>query len=125
MSALTVHPGDVVVLDPNDKRVVVFDWDLENLATSVEIASYTHTITAIRQSGATAMTKDNEAKLTAVQATAALGRTVSVDNRATRLRLLATTATLNDEYEVACQIITNESPAQQKEQSLRVLIQDR
>lgn len=124
MSIVVVQPGQTVTLDPSDKRSVVFDWDASSLASGVVIATSTFTITAIKQTGVTALTKDNEAKLTALQATTALGRTVLVD-RATRLRLLATTATAGDEYEVENAIVTDESPAQTKAVSIRVLIENR
>lgn len=111
MATVTVRPSDLIVLDPSEKRVVVFDWDDDNLAASVTITSSIFTITAIRQSGATALTKDTPSVLTG--------------DRKTQVRLDATTATVGDEYELANTIVTNESPAQTKEQSIRILIQNR
>jgi hypothetical protein len=125
MSIVVVQAGDLVVLDPSDIRVIAFDWDVRNFASTVQASTSTFTITAIRQTGVTALTKDNESKLTAAQATTAFGRTVTGDNRGTQLRLNATTATLNDLYEVANKVVTNESPSQTKEQSIQVLIQQR
>lgn len=123
MSVQTVRPGDLVVFDPSDIRVIVFDHR-DQLRSGVAVSSVVFTITAIRQIGS-ALTKDNESRLTAAQATAALEETVTDDNVATQVRLLATTATLGDEYSLAAKIVTNESPAQTKEQSIRILIQDR
>lgn len=124
MSLVVVYPGDEVVLDPADKRVVCFDWDKRNLAATIQISSSTWTITAIRQASA-ALTKDNEGLLSAALASTAVGRTVTVDNRVTQVRLDATTASVGDEYELANKVTTNETPQQIKEQSIRVLIQNR
>lgn len=123
MSVLSVSPGDLVTLDPSDIRNIAFDHRSQ-LKSGVQAASVVFTITAIRQSGATALTKDQENRLTAAQATAALEQTVSVDNVVSQLRLNATTATLGDLYEVAAKIVTTETPTQTKEQSIHVLIQN-
>lgn len=111
MSAVTVRSGALITMDPSDKRVVVFDWDAENLAASVAISSSVFTITAIKQIGVMALTKDNPSILSGT--------------RKTQVRLDATTATLGDEYELANTIVTSESPTQTKEQSVRVVIQNR
>lgn len=124
MSVLVVYPGDEIVLDPSDKRVLCFDWDKRNLATSITINASVWTITAIKQAGA-ALTKDNESTLTAALASAAVGRTVTLNDRVSQVRLDATTATVGDEYELANKITTTETPQQVKEQSIRVLIQNR
>jgi hypothetical protein len=109
MAALVVKPGDTVPFDPSDVRVVAFNWDDRSLGVGVTISTSTFTITAIRQIGVTALTKDNPS--------------ITGSSRRTQVRLIATTATLGDEYEVANAVVTNESPAQTKEQSFRVLIQ--
>ena len=111
MATVTVKPGDTIVYDPADVRTVVFDWDNDNLATSVETSTSTFTITTVTQNGATILTKDNPSILTG--------------NRKTQVRLIATTATAGDVYELANTIVTNESPTQTKEQSIRVLVQNR
>lgn len=185
-------PNDTIVLDPSDKRVVLFDWDDDNLASGVTIVTSTFTITAIRPSQrvlsitrvtttATVTTAELDGSGTLVAAAHGLatGDYVSIDgadqsdynitaqitvtaastftytvanspttpatgriafggpsltkdnpsilsgDRKTQVRLDATTATLGDEYELANAIVTNESPAQTKEQSIRVLIQNR
>lgn len=111
--SVTITAGGLVVLDPGDKRVIQFDWGTDTLAAGVEIASSgsTFTITAIKQNGATALTKDQESIVTG--------------NRKTQLRLLATTATAGDRYRVDNTIVTNESPAQTHDQGFYVLIQNR
>lgn len=125
MSVLVVKPGAVVVLDPSESRLIVFDWDERSLAAGVGITTSTFTITAIQQSGGTALTKDNPAILTASEASTALERTVSVASRATRVRAIATTATLGDEYELENVILTNESPTQTKAGSIRIRIENK
>lgn len=110
MSTVTLHPGDLIVLDPSDKRVVVFDWSALNLATGVTISTSTFTISVIKQNGVTALTKDNPSILSGT--------------RKTQVRLDATTATLGDLYELANAIVTSETPSQTKEQSVRILIQN-
>jgi hypothetical protein len=111
VSSQSIRANGLIVLDPSDQPVLTFDWDTEALPAGVEIASNTFTITAVKQSGNTALTKDSE--------------TIPAGNRTTRLRLLATTATTGDRYLVASKIVTNESPAQTIERQFSVLIQNR
>lgn len=106
----TIRPGDTYVLDPSDRRVVVFDWSTEGLAASVEISTSTFTLTTLRQNGATALTKDNPSILSG--------------NRKTQVRLDATTATDGDRYILANAIVTNESPAQTIERQIVVMVQN-
>ena len=123
MSLVVIRSGALVTKDPSDSKVYVFDWDGSNLAPGVSISTSTFTVTAISPSTVdTALTKDSEARLTAEEASAALQRTVAIDNRATRLRLTA--GTLNQSYEIANRIVTSETPAQTKERSFKVLIQN-
>jgi hypothetical protein len=124
MSLLVVSSGDTVILDPADKRVVCFDWDYQNLAATITILTNTFTITAVRQAG-TALAKDSESTLSAANASIAVGRVVTLNDRVSQVRLDATTATVGDEYELANKVLTSETPQQQKEQSIRVLIQNR
>lgn len=107
----TINPGGLLTLDPSDKRVILFNYDnTSTLATGVEISTSTWTITAIRQAG-TALTSDNPSIVTG--------------NRKTQVRLDATTATVGDVYELANKIVTNETPAQTIERSIRVLVESR
>lgn len=75
------------------------------------------TVTAI------SLTKDQETILNAAAASVALQRTVTGDSRVTQLRL--TGGTLGHLYEVANKVVTNETPAQTKERSFRVLIEQK
>ena len=124
MSVTILQPGGLTRLDPSEVRVVVADWDLANLAAGITITSSTWTITTMKQNGVAILTKDNAAILTAAEATAALARTVTV-SRATHVRLIGTTATLGDEYEIENLIVTSESPTQTKAASFRVVIENR
>lgn len=114
MSTVTVYPGALITLDPSDKRVILFDFDALNLADGVTLANpgpdYGITIAALKQNGATLLTFDN-ASLTG-------------SSRKVQARFLATTATLGDRYTVSVKGTTSESPAQEKEYSITILIQD-
>ena len=112
MATVTVKPGDQITLDPNDKKVVVFDFDALNLATGASLTSqYVITIDGLRVASQSALlTKDNDSR--------------TGSNRKIQMRLLATTATLGDLYRVSVKGVTDESPAQEKEYSITVLIQD-
>lgn len=131
MSAIIITPGKWAILDPNDSRVLTFDWDAETLGTDVTIATSTFTLTALKPTGATGITKDNEVRLTAAQATAVLAntddpRTVTLDNRMTQLRLVGGgDSALGQMFELANKIVTNESPAQTKEQSIILKVEQR
>jgi hypothetical protein len=106
----SIASGQLLTLDPSDKRVLVYDWDQQGLPGVVTISTSTWTITAIHQNGATALTKDQES--------------IVSGSRKTQVRLLATTATAGDRYRVSNAIVTSESPAQTIEQSFTVLVQD-
>lgn len=108
MSTITVEPGDLILKDPSDVKVIVFDWDASSLATDVTITTSTWTITAIRPSSDTALTKDNPSILSG--------------SRKTQVRLSA--GTNGALYELTNTIVTNESPAQTKERSIQVLVQN-
>lgn len=108
MSTITVRPGGLVVKDPADLKVYKFDWDTENLASAVTISTSTWTITPISPSTTDAvLTKDSESIL--------------AGSRTTQVRLTA--GTLGQTYEIANKIVTSETPAQTKERSFRVLVQ--
>lgn len=107
MSTVTLAPGALFEKDANEQRVVVFDWDAA-LGTNVTIVTSTWTITAIRPSADTGLTKDNDSILSG--------------SRSTQVRVKA--GTLGAEYQLTNQIVTNESPAQTKEKSCRVKVAD-
>ena len=122
VTILSTFPAQVG-LDPSDSRTIAFDWDARSLRASVTISTSTFTITAIRQSGATALTKDNASILNAADATTVCERTVGA-SRVTQVRLIATTATEGDDYELANTITTSESPTQTKTLSCLVRIRN-
>jgi len=114
VATITVKPGATVEFDPSDKKTIIFDFDALNLASAVTLTNgaplYGITITVLKQNGATILTMDNPSLLTG--------------SRKVQARFLATTATLGDKYRVACKGITNESPVQEKEYSIFIVIQD-
>ncbi len=107
MSTVTIVPGALIAKDPNDIKVYEFDWDTSSLAALVTIVTNTFTITAIKPSGDTALTMDNP--------------TILAGSRTTQIRLKG--GTLGARYEIANTIVTNESPAQTKERSFQLLIE--
>lgn len=109
MSTITVRAGGLVAKDPADIKVYVVDWDTENLAMGATISTSTWTITAISPSTTDAvLTKDQESIL--------------AGNRKTQVRLTA--GTIGQTYEIANKIVTSETPAQTKERSFRILVQN-
>lgn len=112
MSTVTVYPGAEIRLSPNDKKVIVFDFDAVNLADGVTLTNaataYGITIEALIQTGSSALTFDNASLL--------------AGSRKVQARFLATTARLGDRYRISCKGSTSESPAQDKEYSITVLI---
>jgi hypothetical protein len=110
VSTTTIRAGQLLTLDPSDKRVIQFDWDAEALPASVTIASYVITITTIKQNGVTILTTDQDSLVSG--------------SRKVQLRLLATTATNGDRYSVACKIATDETPTQEIERQIFILVQN-
>jgi len=98
-----IHSGGLVVKDPNAIEVFVVDWDQEHLATGVTIVTSSWFIAG------------RDSALTDDQASILSG------SRRTTLRLSA--GTLGYRYTVTNRIVTNESPAQTKDASFEVLIQ--
>ena len=108
MSQITIRDQDEILKDPADIKVYLVDWDADNLAAAATIVTSSWTITAIGPSQTdTNLTKDSESIVTG--------------SRKTQLRLSA--GTLGQTYEIANKIVTNESPAQTKERSFRVRIE--
>jgi len=104
----TIYSGDLLVMDPSDERVIDMDWSA--LPDGVTINSQVFTISVLKQNGVTALTKDNES--------------IDAGGRITQLRLLATTATLGDKYQVSNKITTTETPPQKIERSFFVRIEN-
>lgn len=109
MSVLTIRAGGLVVLDPSDVRVIEFDWEAENLPDGVTITSSSYALELLKGSATPALTKDQESILSG--------------SRSTQVRL----STIADGavYRVSNTIVTSESPSQTKEQSYKVLGQQR
>ena len=108
--------------DSNESLVYVFDYDVySNLPAGVGLVTVgTFTIEVESGANTTPLTKDNELLLSAVQASTALGRTVTGDGRATRLRLKD--GTIGTTYVIRNLVTTNEVPAQIKEKYFRLQI---
>jgi hypothetical protein len=124
MSSVVVIPDKVglMVLQATDSRNIAFDWDAIGLRDNATISTSTFTISILQQGGATILTKDTPSILTGADATVICERTIG-DSRVTQVRLIATTATAGDLYEVRNVIVTNESPAQTKTGRVRVEIE--
>jgi hypothetical protein len=120
VSLLVVRDGALVTQDPNDVRVYIFDWDTDNLAEDVTISSHTFTITRLRGAASPALSKDSEAILTAWTDDA--GHDYGA-LRTTRVRLSG--GALGAVYRIDETIVTSESPAQTKERSFRLSIQQK
>jgi hypothetical protein len=123
VTVVSVQSGAYVSKDVDTSKVYTFDWDLNSLAAAVTIASSAWAIGPLAPSSTdSGLTFDNAARLTAAQATAALGRTVTLDNRATQVRLIG--GTVGQKYEVENTIVTSESPAQTKIGVVRIVVED-
>ena len=110
MTVETIAEGARVLKDPSDIKENTIDSDTQNHNDAATNSTKTRTITAISPSITdTALTKD--------QATILAGA------RKTQIRLSA--GTLGQKYAIANTIVTSESPAQTKERSFTVLVQDR
>lgn len=108
--SVTIKAGELSRQDPSDIRLYTFDWDASNLEALVEIAgAATWTVSAVRPTTATLLTKDQESIL--------------AGNRKAQVRLQG--GTLGALYNIACKITTNETPSQTKEQSFFVLVENR
>jgi hypothetical protein len=100
----TVRDNSQISKDPQAKRVIQFNWD-DDLATGATIVTSTMTITGPDS----VLTKDSEG--------------IVSGSRQTSLRLLA--GTPGATYTVTNHIITNESPAQEDDASVKVFIAQR
>lgn len=111
--SLTVDDGVLVTKDPGSTQVYLFDWDAENLPASVTISSQITAVTAVSPS-------TSDTALTLTQSGTGLG--ILAGNRTIAIKLAA--GTLGQLYHVTCQITTSESPAQVKERTMPVLIEN-
>lgn len=119
---LTIPSGGLAVKDPADSHVYCFDWDADNLASTAQIMANSFTLTLLSGTATPAATKDSEGKLTATEATDALERPVTLDDRVTRVRILG--GAKGSRWTVANLISTTENPSQVKERSFTLLIED-
>lgn len=108
MSSVTVAHNALIEKDTNENRVILFDWDAENLATGASIATSTWTISMDRPSTETPVGLAND------------NATIVSGNRKTQTRL--TGGTLGSLYRVTNTVLTDESPAQTKERSVFVKV---
>lgn len=113
MATVTIYDGDIDIKDPADVRVYTFDWDAENLATSATIVSQTTTATALHPSGDTALTVTTT------------GSGLGIQSGSRKVKCKLSGGTLGATYRITNTITTNETPAQIKERSFLVRIEDR
>ena len=109
----TIVDGQTVTQDPSDSIVYHFLWGTKNLNTGVTIATNTTTIRKVTPSaGSSVATVDNVGVL--------------ADGRTSQVRVIGGGDTaVGHLYEVTNQIVTDESPAQTKQRSFRIRIQQR
>lgn len=118
-----IRDGGQVVKDSADIKTYCVDWR-DMFRASVQITTSTWTITPIAPSTTDAvLTKDNEAILSAADATTALEQTITEENLVTRVRLSA--GTNGQKYQIANKVVSNESPTQTIERSFFVIVEDR
>jgi hypothetical protein len=103
MSTLTMNDGGLTTQDPHDVMVYEMDWS-ENLETDVNILTSAWTITV--EKGTAGLTADNSKR----------------SGQITQIRLGS--GVLGSLYKATNQIVTNETPAQTKERSFLILIED-
>jgi len=106
MSTITIVPGALVTKDPADVKVYEFDWDADNLAASVTIATSAFSV-FVSPTTADALTIDNASILSG--------------SRKTQVRLAG--GTIGARYAVNNRIVTSESPTQTKECSFQLRIE--
>jgi len=110
MSVEVIQPGDQVTKDPTDKAVWAFDWDSHIHADAELAATGTFTVTCV--------SAPREASPTLAVANVSF----ITGNRKVQFRLTGGRAgTL---YKVAHHIVTNETPANERERSFFVQVSD-
>ena len=101
---MSIRPGSTVTKDPNASLVYTFNW-ADWLVGAATISTSTFTITGPDA----ALTKDNE--------------TIPTGSTTAQVRLLG--GTLGKTYTLTCRVVTNESPAQTEDASIRVTIRSK
>lgn len=110
----TIDDGQTLTKDPSDILTYTVDWNAENLAVGATISSQTVTVTAIYPSAVdTAL----------VSTTTGSGLGIVGSSRKVALKLSG--GTVGQLYQVTSEIVTNETPAQTKQRSFYVLIEQR
>jgi hypothetical protein len=105
----TIHDGGLLVQDPSDEVVYEFDWDAEALAEDASIDESTFTVTALRPSTATALQTADE----------------DIGDNGRTARVTLSGGALGALYRIDHRIVTDETPAQTKERSFRLKIENR
>lgn len=103
---MSFKPGQTVKKDPGAELVYEFDWT-EWLSSSAQIQTSTFSIGGTDENPVT-LTKDNESIVTG--------------GKKTRVRLIG--GALRQVYTLTNRIVTNETPAQTDDRSIRVEIMD-
>lgn len=104
-----VRNGQTVRQDPEDKRVYWLDWDEDNLGEEVELTG-AGTITIEPDGDATSPVLAHDSLA------------LRDDHRSVNVRIYG--GSLGARYRVSHKITTNESPAQTKEKSFFVVVED-
>jgi len=107
---MSVTPGSTIPHDPAESLFYVFDWS-DWLVAAATIASSTFTLTGPDA----ALTKDNPDIIT--------GSDEFADATATTVRLTGGTASKT--YTLTNTVVTNESPSQTGERSVKITIRNR
>lgn len=103
--SLTISAGSQIVKDPNESAVYSADWGTNTLAEGVELADEgTFYVVPSGQ-----LTIDQES--------------LEDGNRSVQFRVSG--GTRGRRYRIAHRVVTNETPAQTKEQSFYLLVMDR
>lgn len=111
--SLTIDDGGLIVKDPSDVAVYVFDWATANLAAGVTITSCDFLVTALRPTTATLPTLTETGS----------GLGILAGNRTTAVKV--TGGTLGARYELSNTIVTSETPAVTKNRKVRILVENR
>lgn len=104
--SLTIRAGELVVKDPNEVAVYSADWGTETLAAGVELEDEGTFIIAPNDGD---LSIDEEA--------------IEDGNRSVLFRVSG--GRKGRRYRIAHRVVTNETPAQTKEQSFYLLVADR
>lgn len=108
--SLTIENGGTAVKDPSDISVYAFDWNTDHLAAGVTISTSTFAVSAVKPTTATVPTLNTDSPLG-----------IQAGSRTTKVKVTGGTA--GALYRVTNTIITSESPAQTKERSFNLKVE--